>query len=479
MAGAIDRRDGTLHPRVAIAEVLVKAAPRPWLPAALAAGAALAVFVGDMLSEAAARPLSAAVLDDTGGMVVWSTRLDGTIEHWGRVAEALTGIEAKAAEGRHLAQVVLQPTKEGLERLLAQVAAAGGAPQSADLTVTTHRRGVAREEMHADLSGVAQGNLRDGRCEGIVFVTCDVRQRREYFSMHRRILRHIMHVQQKSTWLHPNFVSVNEEQLEYAPDKQDADAALLHTDPFGKTYRMVSPAHGGRSFAVRRINIRKAEKAGTPLAVMKRRVLQLLSTDHPSIPNFRCCFLSGDKTLCIVKDLVEGPTLAEVLGKQGGFEKGRCELVLSTIARGLEGLHRRGFGHWNLNSRTVVITDGRASKLKLWNFGVLLGMESSSGTLPVGSSPQRAEGRPMAPEDDLWSMGCILLELISGVPTERRHAAEGRWASAALSQEEVLAAVEDCSRNSPLASTARKLLRSEPAERPTVFEIAAWDTPLP
>ena len=142
--------------------------PRParGSPAALAAGAALAVFVGDMLSEAAARPLSAAVLDDTGGMVVWSTRLDGTIEHWGRVAEALTGIEAKAAEGRHLAQVVLQPTKEGLERLLAQVAAAGGAPQSADLTVTTHRRGVAREEMHADLSGVAQGNLRDGRCEG-------------------------------------------------------------------------------------------------------------------------------------------------------------------------------------------------------------------------------------------------------------------------------------------------------------------------
>ena len=290
-----------------------------------------------------------------------------------------------------------------------------------------------------------------------------------------------MHVQQKSTWLHPNFVSVNEEQLEYAPDKQDADAALLHTDPL----RQDVP-HGLSG-------ARRAQLCGAPhqhpqggegrdAAGGDEAAGAAAALDGPPFDPQLPLLLSLRRQDAVHRQGPRrGPHARRGTGEAGGggFEKGRCELVLSTIARGLEGLHRRGFGHWNLNSRTVVITDGRASKLKLWNFGVLLGMESSSGTLPVGSSPQRAEGRPMAPEDDLWSMGCILLELISGVPTERRHAAEGRWASAALSQEEVLAAVEDCSRNSPLASTARKLLRSEPAERPTVFEIAAWDTPLP
>ena len=126
-------------------------------------------------------------------------------------------------------------------------------------------------------------------------------------------------------------------------------------------------------------------------------------------------------------------------GTPGGFAKEQCEAVLSTIARGLEGLHRRGFGHWNLTPDSVVIVDGTASTLKLANFAILT---HSRGPLPAGASPQRAAGLPLTPEDDLWALGCILLELISGVPTARRHAVEGAHTSAALTAGEVVAAAE-------------------------------------
>jgi serine/threonine protein kinase len=260
-------------------------------------------------------------------------------------------------------------------------------------------------------------------------------------------------------------VHVTDDVLAYHPHKDDPESALLLTDAFGKTFRMVSKE---RIFSVRRINIKKAEKAGTPLTDLKRRVLQLLSTDHPSIPNYRCCFFSGDKTLCLVTDHFEGTSVWDVLeGTPGGFERDKCEAVLSTIARGLEGLHSRGFGHWNLTLDNVMLVDSTASKLKLINFGMLV--HSDRGNLPVGSSPQRAEGLPLTPEDDLWAMGCMLFELMSGVPTAKRHTVGGGHTSAALTPAEVLAAAEACGLgSSQRAARWLKLLSTDPAERPTV-----------
>jgi serine/threonine protein kinase len=152
---------------------------------------------------------------------------------------------------------------------------------------------------------------------------------------------------------------------------------------------------------------------------------------HPNI----CCLYdigSQDGTDFIVMEYLEGETLGERLRK-GGLPLDQVLRVGAEICEGLEKAHRSGVVHRDLKPGNIMLTKSGA---KLMDFGLAkaqvtpLGGGSSSHSLATVSQPLTSEGtivgtiQYMAPEQlegkeadkrsDIFSLGAVLYEMVTG-----------------------------------------------------------------
>jgi len=138
----------------------------------------------------------------------------------------------------------------------------------------------------------------------------------------------------------------------------------------------------------------------------------------------------------IVLELVDGPTLAELL-LQGPLDLGRLLPLAREIAEGLAEAHSRGILHRDLKTENVVVT--RSGHAKILDFGLAkrfwpavsaasaagdgLPASLSRGLSRVGEilgtpramSPEQANGELLDPRSDLFSLGTLLYEAVTGV----------------------------------------------------------------
>jgi serine/threonine-protein kinase len=134
----------------------------------------------------------------------------------------------------------------------------------------------------------------------------------------------------------------------------------------------------------------------------------------------------------IVLELVEGPTLAELL-LQGPLDLGRLLPLAREIAEGLAEAHGRGILHRDLKTENVVVT--RSGHAKILDFGLakrfwpaVSAASAAGGGLPnslsrdgeiLGTpramSPEQANGELLDPRSDLFSLGTLLYEAVTGI----------------------------------------------------------------
>ena len=149
-----------------------------------------------------------------------------------------------------------------------------------------------------------------------------------------------------------------------------------------------------------------------------------------SHPNIVAVFDSGsdDGTHFIVTELVEGETLADRLRRDGPMPPADAVAVAVDIARALASAHARGLIHRDIKPGNVMLLpDGR---VKVVDFGIARAAGSDTLTntgVVLGStaylSPEQAGGQPVDERADLYSLGCVLYEMLTGQrPVQRRHA---------------------------------------------------------
>jgi tetratricopeptide (TPR) repeat protein len=110
---------------------------------------------------------------------------------------------------------------------------------------------------------------------------------------------------------------------------------------------------------------------------------------------------------------VDGPDISVVAGAE--LSEILCPLAL--VADALRYAHAKDVVHRDLKASNVLL-DGNGVPY-LVDFGVAATGESdddSSGGTAIGSSPQQIRGLPPGPADDIFSLGCLCAELISGNP---------------------------------------------------------------
>ncbi len=115
----------------------------------------------------------------------------------------------------------------------------------------------------------------------------------------------------------------------------------------------------------------------------------------------------------------EGATLAE-LAARGPVPLGTVLDWGTRIADGLGHAHRAGIVHRDLKPSNVIVTDD--GRVKILDFGIaaLRGERPGASGTWAYMSPGQLEGRPAIPEDDVWSLGVVLSELLSGDRTGDR-----------------------------------------------------------
>ena len=119
-------------------------------------------------------------------------------------------------------------------------------------------------------------------------------------------------------------------------------------------------------------------------------------------------------------ELVGGRTLDQVL-TAGALPPSRAVLIASRIAGTLEAAHVRGVVHRGLKPSNVFLDEN--DHVKIGDFGAATVMSSGDGAAtragvvigtPAYMSPEHARGQPTDERTDIYALGCVLFEMISG-----------------------------------------------------------------
>ncbi|NDA96092.1 MAG: serine/threonine-protein kinase, partial [Actinobacteria bacterium] len=125
----------------------------------------------------------------------------------------------------------------------------------------------------------------------------------------------------------------------------------------------------------------------------------------------------------IVMEYVEGKTLREIIHKGERFPLQRAVEIVEGILTALQYSHKNGIVHRDIKPGNIMITD--SGDTKVMDFGIARALADSGATLTstwniVGTaqylSPEQATGGQADARSDLYSVGCLFYELVSGKP---------------------------------------------------------------
>jgi eukaryotic-like serine/threonine-protein kinase len=173
----------------------------------------------------------------------------------------------------------------------------------------------------------------------------------------------------------------------------------------------------GRQVAIKILSDRYAQDDGF-VERFRREASSAADLNHPNIVTV---YDRGEAegTYYIAMEYLDGPTLKDEIVRRAPLPEPE---VIAWAAQGLDALdfaHRRGVIHRDVKPHNMVLTeDGR---LKVTDFGIARAANSQQMT-EVGSivgtaqylSPEQARGQVVGPQSDLYSMGIVLYEMLTG-----------------------------------------------------------------
>jgi serine/threonine protein kinase len=127
----------------------------------------------------------------------------------------------------------------------------------------------------------------------------------------------------------------------------------------------------------------------------------------------------------LVMELVEGPTLQKRI-EQSTVAAGEVALMAADLAEALHVVHAQGVVHRDIKPANILLSPtlfpGREFRAKLADFGIAYLIDSTRLTTPgtlIGTaaylSPEQADGSAPGPAADIYSLGLVLLEALTGV----------------------------------------------------------------
>ncbi|MFB7586084.1 protein kinase [Streptomyces sp. NPDC056169] len=178
----------------------------------------------------------------------------------------------------------------------------------------------------------------------------------------------------------------------------------------------------------------------------------------------------------IVMELVDGPSLDDVLGERGSLDPVEAARIGAHVLEALAAAHDVGVLHRDVKPGNILLD--RSGRIVLTDFGIATMEDPGDGSAThltrsgeiVGSldflAPERARGQDPGPASDVWAVGATLYAAVEGASPFRRTST---WSTLAAIVSEPL---PEPVRAGPLAPVLIRLLDKDPATRPGAREAA-------
>jgi eukaryotic-like serine/threonine-protein kinase len=173
----------------------------------------------------------------------------------------------------------------------------------------------------------------------------------------------------------------------------------------------------GRKVAIKILSDRYARDADF-VERFRREAAAAASLRHPNIVTV---YDRGEArgTSYIAMEYLDGPTLKEEIGHRAPMPEPEVIGYATQALAALDAAHRQGVVHRDIKPHNMVLTD--EGRLKVTDFGIARAANTQQMT-EVGSivgtaqylSPEQARGLPVGPQSDIYSMGIVLYEMLSG-----------------------------------------------------------------
>ena len=205
---------------------------------------------------------------------------------------------------------------------------------------------------------------------------------------------------------------------------------------------------------------------------------------HLSHPNTARVFLYGqleDGACYFVMEHLEGRNLAQLVRAEGPMEPGRAIHVMKQVCGALDEAHRAGIIHRDLKPENVFLTvqGGIQDFPKVLDFGLakvtekqmrpgslVLTREGMVFGTPEFMSPEQARGKKLDPRSDIYSLGIILYELLTGkLPFDAKQSIEFIQLHVTAEPIPLSSRVEGASYPRGLESAVMRALQKEPDGR--------------
>ncbi|MSV92723.1 MAG: protein kinase, partial [Actinobacteria bacterium] len=171
------------------------------------------------------------------------------------------------------------------------------------------------------------------------------------------------------------------------------------------------------------IKVLRSDLARDPsfVARFRKEALAAAGLNHPGIV---AVYDSGEVPApYIVMELVSGHTLREIIHNGERLPLSRALEIAEGVLLALEYSHERAIVHRDIKPANVMITD--QGDVKVMDFGIARALDDIGATLTstwniVGTaqylSPEQAMGESADYRSDIYSLGCLLFELLTGRP---------------------------------------------------------------
>lgn len=155
----------------------------------------------------------------------------------------------------------------------------------------------------------------------------------------------------------------------------------------------------------------------------RREAQAAAKLSHPNIVNIYDVG-EDDDIYYIIMEFISGETLKEKLEDSGVLPIEEALKIALEIAEGLEHAHQNQLVHCDVKPHNIMVT--KSGRIKVTDFGIARAVSSATlantGTI-MGSvhyfSPEQAKGLPVSAQSDIYSLGVVLYELLTGhVPFE-------------------------------------------------------------
>ena len=193
----------------------------------------------------------------------------------------------------------------------------------------------------------------------------------------------------------------------------------------------MSEVHYARDLLLHRdvaVKVLRADLARDPSFYLRfrREAQNAAKLNHPTIVQV---FDTGEAETdegplpFIVMEYVEGETLRDILRANGPVAPRQAMTWMADVAAAMDFSHRNGIVHRDMKPANVMID--KSGAVKVMDFGIARAMSDTSATMTQTSavmgtaqylSPEQARGIKVDPRSDIYSMGCVLFELLTGEP---------------------------------------------------------------